>query len=563
VVNKVYESFYNLDEKPFNLTPSPRFLYLGEKHKEALAMLKYGVMERKGFILLTGEVGTGKTTMVRALLDGLDNSIRYVHLANPLLTPEDFMSYVAFAAFKKWVHFKSKAQFLTTFEAFLEKCVEKELNFNLIIDEAHKLSFELLEEIRLLSNMETGDEKLINIFLVGQPELNDKLRDPKSRALLQRIAIRYHIPPLGPEETKEYMDTRWKAGGGEDFGEVFPTQAVEAVHQYSGGYPRMINILADNALLLGYSRGKKKITDAMITECHKDMQLEDPFSEPEKAAEKEDADESVDSIKAPKRHRWRWAAVVVFLLLIVLAGVGMTDKGKSMISQWIELAPPKVRSLFNQPRSNQPRQEPLVVPEQKKGDEAPEVETDLLVAEPEKPFTVPEEKAETGVMTLARALETGDVERPAETEIGVPTQSLVVKPGDTLLELAIQVYGTANETIIDSIRQNNPGIRDVNRIEVGQEILFPPLKAAEKKGGTFTVHIASFKAFERARDYFQELVGSGYEAYIIPANDPAKGAVFRIALGSFDRREDGDAYAALILNRRVSDYAETIELEMK
>jgi type II secretory pathway predicted ATPase ExeA/phage tail protein X len=501
--------------------------------------------------------------MVRALLDGLDNSVRYVHLANPLLSQEDFMSYLAFSAFKKWVHFKSKAQFLAAFEAFLEKCLEKGLNFNFIIDESHKLSFELLEEIRLLSNMETGDEKLINIFLVGQPELNEKLRDPKSRALLQRIAIRYHIPPLGPKETKEYMTTRWKAGGGENFDDVFQKQAVEAVYRHSGGYPRMINILADNALLLGYSKGKKKITEAMIKECHKDLQLEDPFLEQEKAGEEKVSEESIDAVQAPKRHRWRWAALLVFLLLLLLAGASMSDKGRAMISQWMELAPPKVRSLFSRPRPKQPSQEPLLVPEQKKEYEAPEVRTDQPLPESEQVSPVPEEKAETGVMSLARALETKEVEKPAEAEIEVPTKSLVVKPGDTLLELAIQVYGTANETIIDSIRQSNPGIRDVNRIEVGQEIFFPPLKAAEKKGGTFTVHIASFKAFERARDYFQELVGSGYEAYIIPANDPMKGAVFRIALGSFESREDGDVYAALILNRRVSDYAETIELEMK
>jgi type II secretory pathway predicted ATPase ExeA/phage tail protein X len=553
----MYEQFYNLREKPFNLTPSTRFLYLGEKHKEALAMLKYGVMERKGFILLTGEVGTGKTTMVRALLDGLDNSVRYVHLSNPLLSQKDFMSYIAFSAFKKWVHFKSKAQFLATFESFLEMCLERELNFNLIIDEAHKLSFDLLEEIRLLSNMETGDEKLINIFLVGQPELNEKLRDPKSRALLQRIAIRYHIPPLNPDETKEYMRTRWKAAGGEDFEKFFQKAIVGALHRFSGGYPRMINILADNALLLGYSRGKNKITEAMIQECHKDMQLESPYNEPEEPAEKQSPDESTGTGEAPKRRRWRWAALAVFIIVFVLVGLGVSDKGREVTSRLLELAPADVRSFFDQSP-----QAPLVVPEEKQEYESFETEKGQTEGEPKEEPPVPQEKAETGVVTLASALETEEVESPLVPEKEEALKSLVVKPGDTLLELAIRVYGTANETILDRVRQSNPGIKDVNRIEVGQEILFPPLEGEEKMG-TFTVHIASFKGFERARDYFQDLVEAGYEAYIIPANDPGKGAVFRIALGSFDIREDGDAYAALILNRRVSDYAETIELEMK
>jgi general secretion pathway protein A len=553
----MYEQFYNLAENPFNLTPSARFLYLGEKHKEALAMLRYGVMERKGFILLTGEVGTGKTTMVRALLDDLDSSVRYVHLANPLLSSQDFMSYVAFSAFKKWVHFKSKAQFLATFEGFLEQCLQKQLNFNLIIDEAHKLSFDLLEEIRLLSNLETGDEKLINIFLVGQPELNEKLRDPKSRALLQRIAIRYHILPLDAKETKEYMSTRWKAGGGENLDQVFQKSAVDAVYRYSGGYPRMINILADNALLLGYSRGKNKITDAMITECHKDMQLESPFPEVEEVGEEKGAGKSVGTGDAPKRHRLLWAVLAALLILLLLVGVRVSGSGRGVISRLMELAPTNVRPL-----SSQILQERVMVPEKKQEHEAPGINRDQTEVEPEETSPSSERRAENSLVTLVSPEETRLAESPPAPQEQQFSKVLLVKPGDTLLELAIQVYGKANEKIIAFIQQSNPGINNVDRIEVGQEILFPPLKAAGKKR-TFTVHIASFKDFERARDYFQELVAGGYEAYIIPANDPLKGAIFRISLGSFDSREAGNAYAALIQNRRVSDYAETIELEMK
>ena len=287
------------------------------------------------------------------------------------------------------------------------------------------------------------------------------------------------------------------------------------------------------------------------------MQLESPFPEPEKAGEKQGSDKSMGTGEARKRHRWRWAALALFLIILVLIGVGVSDKGRDVVSQLIGHAPPEGGSLFNRGK-----QEPSVVPEEKEKYEAPKVNIGQTEVEPGETSPAPQEKAETGVVSLARAVETKEAESSPVSQKEEPLKSLVVKPGDTLLELVIQVYGTANETIIDLIRQSNPAIKDINRIEVGQEILFPPLKAAEKKG-TFTVHIASFKAFQRARDYFQELVGAGYEAYIIPANDPVKGAVFRIALGSFESREDGDAYAALILNRRVSDYAETIELEMK
>ena len=142
----MYIDFYNLREKPFELTPSPRFLYLGETHKEALALLTYGVVERKGFILLTGEVGTGKTTMIRALLANLDESVRFVHVSNPLFNPIDFMNYLASSTFKRKVHFKSKAAFLLEFEGFLKECFQHQKNFILIVDEAQNLSFELLEE---------------------------------------------------------------------------------------------------------------------------------------------------------------------------------------------------------------------------------------------------------------------------------------------------------------------------------------------------------------------------------------------------------------------------------
>ncbi|MBW1797457.1 MAG: AAA family ATPase, partial [Deltaproteobacteria bacterium] len=250
----MYRNFYNLHEKPFDLTPSPRFLYLGESHKEALALLTYGVVEQKGFILLTGEVGTGKTTMVHALLSNLDDSVQYISISNPLLSPEDFIDYLSFSAFKNRAHFKSKTAFLFEFEEFLKKCLNQQKNVILIIDEAHRLSFDLLEEIRLLSNMELADQKLINIFLIGQPELNEKLSDPRCRALLQRISSRYHIPPLGLKDVGAYMANRLKIAGARERDEIFSKNAIKAIHQYSRGYPRMINILADNALLLGYSK---------------------------------------------------------------------------------------------------------------------------------------------------------------------------------------------------------------------------------------------------------------------------------------------------------------------
>jgi type II secretory pathway predicted ATPase ExeA len=331
----MYTAFYGLKEKPFDLTPSSRFLYLGESHREALNMLKYGVMERKGFILLTGEIGTGKTTMIEALLSTLDDSVRCIHLSNPLLSLEEFMDYLAFSAFKKKVHFRSKADFLVEFEEFLGECLRNQTNVILIIDEAQKLSFELLEEIRLLSNMQTGDEKLINIFLVGQPELNDKLREQRCLPLLQRISIRYHIPPLDLEGTRGYVATRLEIAGAKDPGSIFSTSAVKKIHGYSQGYPRMINILADNALVLGYSQGKKSITASMVKQCHEEMRLDDAV--PKRARKVFDAPRVRKTRQFYIARYWKWAAVAGTLILIYAAGLG--ERGRNLIGELAGVKP--------------------------------------------------------------------------------------------------------------------------------------------------------------------------------------------------------------------------------
>jgi type II secretory pathway predicted ATPase ExeA len=358
----MYTEFFDLKEKPFDLTPSPRFVHLSEGHREALALLRYGVTDRKGFILLTGEVGTGKTTMVRTLLDSLNHSVKYVLLSNPILSPQDFTKYLALSIFKKSINFNSKAHFLLVFEPYLKRAFNNNQNFNLIIDEAHKLSFALLEEIRLLSNMETGDHKLINIFLVGQPELNEKLSDPRCRPLLQRISIRYHIPPLNLKESRDYMNTRLKVAGEKKNNHIFPKAAMDAIHHFSSGYPREINILADNALLLGYSKGVKKITPSMVKACYEDLKLDVASAKPniQEAKKRRNRETEMqkrgnEGIETEKRrdgetekvekeietatkevensrlvHFWKWAAVFCFLLALSLAAAN--PRGKRIIS---------------------------------------------------------------------------------------------------------------------------------------------------------------------------------------------------------------------------------------
>ncbi|MBP1739158.1 MAG: hypothetical protein H6Q48_1451 [Deltaproteobacteria bacterium] len=465
----MYTEFFELIEKPFSLSTSPRFLYLGEKHKEALAILRYGVMERQGFVLLTGEVGTGKTTMVRALLSSLDSGVKYVHLANPLLSPKEFISYLILSAFENKVHFKTKSEFLIAFEAFLTKMRQRNRHFLLVIDEAHKLSFDLLEEIRLLSNLETAEEKLISIFLVGQPELNDRLSEPRCRPLLQRISVRYHIPPLDVKETREYVMTRLKKAGSKRAEEIFSRKTTDAVHQYSQGYPRMINLLSDNALLLGYSKGESKISPAMIESCYRDLQL--GTSEEKASALKRASKPGSEHLGGTLMSRWKWAAVL--LIAGILAFVAIMH-GDQILAKFVSASvkPPR-------PKAEMVREKALVM--EKKPEK---IATPAAVAStPEKQSPVVEEvKAE--VKEKKEMPSEPALERPGPSEVraGPPEiraepagQTIVVKRGDTLDMLSSRIYGRSNERVIKIIQKNNPDIKDPDFILPGQKLIFPPL----------------------------------------------------------------------------------------
>ncbi|NIO20827.1 MAG: AAA family ATPase, partial [Candidatus Aenigmarchaeota archaeon] len=208
----MYTKFYNLKEKPFNLTPDPRYLYLGETHREALAHLVYAVKERRGFMVMTGEVGTGKTTLLHALLRKLDANTKTVFIFNPVLDAQDFFKFVCFDLGIQAKH-QTKGDSLLDIYRFLVDSYRKRGTVVLIIDEAHNLNSSLLEEIRLLSNFETAKDKLIQIILVGQPELNVTLNLPECRQLKQRISLWFYINPLNQKETDEYIKSRLQRAG--------------------------------------------------------------------------------------------------------------------------------------------------------------------------------------------------------------------------------------------------------------------------------------------------------------------------------------------------------------
>ena len=268
----MYLDFYGLKKEPFSISPDHHFLYLSEVHKEGLAYLRYGLIQKKGFIVITGEVGTGKTTLINALLSEIPQEVNYVVISNPKLTKDEFF-YLLVSRFGLGT-FSNKAEFLVRFTEFLQNCQEKDLNVVLIVDEAHCLSEELLEEIRLLSNLETPSAKLLNIILVGQPEFEKILNRPELRALKQRVTLRYKLTPLNEEETFNYIKVRLSRAGASDVG-IFTTTALKKIYHYTEGVPRLINLLADHSLLTGFVKEQKKIDKDIVEECAKEIGLEE------------------------------------------------------------------------------------------------------------------------------------------------------------------------------------------------------------------------------------------------------------------------------------------------
>lgn len=265
----MYESFFGLKEPPFNVTPDPRFIYLSRHHQEALSTLLYGIESRRGFIEITGEIGAGKTTLCRTLLNELQGRAHTAFIFNPKLSEIELLQTIVedFGITPKG---KRRKDYFDALNRFLLQELEKGNNAVLIIDEAQNLTPRALEQIRLLSNLETTREKLLQIILVGQPELRALLGRPDLVQLRQRIATRSHLPALNREETARYLAHRLRVAGSE--AQVFTSESIERIFERSGGVPRLINVLADRALLAAFVKGSGLVEAAFIETAETDLE---------------------------------------------------------------------------------------------------------------------------------------------------------------------------------------------------------------------------------------------------------------------------------------------------
>lgn len=270
----MYERFYGLTQNPFGISPNPAFYYATMRHNEALANLTYGVLMQRGFIVLTGEVGTGKSLLVRCLLETLQRSrVVHAYIFNPMVSSTDLLRLIL-VDFGVRDPKPTRGEMLQQFNEFLIDVYRRGGVAALIIDEAHLLSMELLEELRLMTNIETSQHKLLQILLVGQPELDSMLDSLELRAMKQRVALRYSLEPLDEMEVRGYIEKRLELAGAPGRAlQIFPPPTLARILHYSQGIPRLINTICDSALINGYGRQMKSITPAIIDETANDLRL--------------------------------------------------------------------------------------------------------------------------------------------------------------------------------------------------------------------------------------------------------------------------------------------------
>ncbi len=467
----MYCEFYQLREPPFNVTPDPKFLYLNARYREAIASLNYGITQRKGFITLIGEAGTGKTTLLNKLLEELDTKTKSVFIFNTNVTFEEILEYM-FAEFALPVHNGKKLYMLQRLNSFLLEELRGGGNVALLIDEAQDLEFSVLEDLRLLSNLETAKEKILQIVLSGQPELGQKLSNPILRQLRQRIGINCRLLPLSRDEITEYVQYRLQAAGCPDL-KLFSREAEEQIYHFSRGIPRLVNVVCDNALVIGYALGKKRIGADVITEAAADLLSVEP--------PREDVDDRPIEVSAPApliapQSRWRNRLGVIGLVVVAMV-LGLLSVGRTVLSKHADeraAAVPATRQLEVIRPGSEPQGVGVELATGGGDDRArPPAEVDAEPAVPNRPGAATAEGANAG-----RAPEPvvdhrdAAVARPPEgrgPDVGVPGVAKEMPPGGT------RPAERGSETQKQVLDERGAASRPPEQVAVAQKVSGQPM----------------------------------------------------------------------------------------
>jgi len=479
----MYCNYFGFSERPFELTPDPKFLYLSRGHIEMLASLTYGIHERRGFITIIGEVGTGKTILINTALERLDENTKVAVIFNTDLT-FDQMLHMALVDLRlaKADETLSKVQALHRLNTFAIKQLPWGGNVAFIVDEAQNLDSRSMENLRLLSNLETHKHKLVQIVLSGQPELDAKLSDPKLRQLAQRISLKRYINPLSEKETYGYIQHRLKVAHYEG-PSLFNGKAQKLVWNYSGGVPRNINIVCDNALLIGYGLKNKRINEAIVKEAITDLRWS-PYAGTIDTPAAIPVEIVAPHLQAKTSPHSRFALTATLLLAACfLLAVGMFMGNVWFKPHTLKFLPVKTTSEHHV--TDQTSATALSGTAAHKGIAKEATVSQLPQQNPTSKIThLPVEgrtRPEGAEMTMEAqkegpAINPGGALQERNRSKREQMSGAVVMKGDNLFKIINEAYGTYNETLLRAVLHENPEIRDPDRIFVEQVIWLPKIK---------------------------------------------------------------------------------------
>jgi general secretion pathway protein A len=493
----MYNSYFGFLESPFSVTPDPRFFYTNPIYQEAYAILRYGIETKKGFIVITGEVGTGKTTLLRKLMRNLEDTVHSVFIFNTDLSFPELLQLILHdlgLAPKE----ASKVTMLQELNDYLIKQLKQGHTVATLIDEAQNLSDDALENLRLLSNLETDQEKLLQIVLMGQPELEAKLDQPKLRQLKQRVALQCRLAPLKDEEVGPYIDFRLSAVGFEDK-DLFHPDGIQQIAFYSKGIPRLINIICDNALLCAYARSKKIVSADMIKEVARDLRVGSEVQVTPAVVSKTEPEalirEAADGVPKHKVRRMVRAGVGTLLVFLVFVAVASAIDPQNFLSI--------TRIGLEGAKHNLNQWALLVAPQE----------------------SVPKEASPV-------------------VEFKQKGQRVMVQHGANIYKIAGDAYGTNTALGMDLIKEFNPQIKNLNWVSAGQDLLLPRLTTEtllrKQLDGSYRLIAASFRSLRGADEYARLLSNKGYQVTITPRRVSDNLLLYRVEMDGLKNLEEAN-----------------------
>jgi general secretion pathway protein A len=548
----MYTDYFGFREKPFGVTPDPRFFYTNPCYQEAYASLFYGIHERRGLIVLTGEVGTGKTTLLRRLMEHMESNVRSVFFYHTTLTFEELLDFTC-EELRLPIKEAGRLHKIQALNQLLMDQLAKAGTVALLIDEAQNLEAEVLENLRLLSNLETTDEKLLQIVLVGQPELESKLTRPELRQVKQRIAIQCRLERLDDEEVGPFINYRLNVVGYKRQ-QLFTPEAIRAIAYYSKGFPRLINILCDNALLIAYATSQRRVTEQIIEEAATDLRFEMRDGGPRATGESRHLSGAVGSKRARAAalpgqadhqkkaysNSHRKLRVTVAALFLGIAGVGLylghvnsslVEGVKDGLGTWHKALQGTLGGGIESPERRLPLdgEQALSVDERKtastgKAGAASTADLSRMEVREESRdshVTSDQTMASGGdrISTTVRGKndEVSSIGSVAEVASRREKPTLV-PPGSTIVEIAARTYGAQRDLGLDLIKEYNSQIENLNRVRAGERLWLPPLSqetlVRQQPDGSYNLILASFRTSQQAEQLAQLARQKSYDTVV-------------------------------------------------